>query len=563
MYKGKIRVTILITFLLISVVPLLVSISLYFYVTGSSLRTAAVSHLEHLSEWEARLIREWFNKHMSNIRMLAGADEVQARDLAKTYQLLKRIQGYYPEYGSIGLADINGKVVVHTSGTIVDISDREYFKAAVKGKEFISEMIISRTYNRPCIVFSAPVTINGKITGILYGSVAVDTLSNIISGFAIGETGENYLVDRKGNLITIPASMKRSRVNSQKILPAPQDSIVSDGFTGHDGVVLYNDYRGKDVIGTRRWLSDLQILLITKQDEAEAIQQAGGKGLKVTLMTGILFIIALLPVVWIISRRISNPLSAIVRAVNEIAAGNLGHRVEFLKSNEEIQLLGSQINDLALNMQLSRELINDQLSELEAQKEEIMSQNEDILKAYEKLADVNRELTQMAATDQLTETYNRRYFMERLRSEVLISLRSKRPLSVAIMDIDHFKSINDTHGHKAGDQVLQKVVKVILANIRRSDLLARFGGEEFIVLAPETDLKGALSLAEKIRQALDQYVFETDGGSLKVTVSIGVAELKYFSDSVEKVEDELLLTADRYLYEAKRKGRNGVEGPPV
>lgn len=560
-YKGKIKVTILVTFLIISIFPVLVALHSYYFTTRNALESTAVKRLEDLAEWETKLVRDWFQQHVSTVRVLANSPEVKSMDWMQVQELLKRTKKHFPEFGSFAFVDNEGKIVYESSGKIdIDVSDRNYFKAAMQGNDDISEMLIARTFKLPCIVISSPVRVNGKVVGLLYGTVTVETLNNVVMGYSIGETGESFLVDRHGNLITMPTAMRKSGINPNVITPAPNREYVIEGLKGQDGVIRFKDYRKVEILGVRRWLPDLEILVVTKQDKAEALEQAGGWGLKMSLVSANLIILCTLPVVWFITRHISKPLEAIKTAVNEVSSGNMSYRVEYIRANEEIELLGRQINDMAANLEQSMKLIGEQMSELEAQKEEIAAQNDDILKAYEQLTKANQNLERMATTDQLTEIFNRRYFMERLRTEILISLRSMRPLTVALIDIDHFKAVNDTYGHKAGDQVLKGLVKVVGSGIRRSDLLARFGGEEFIVLAPETSLEGGLILGEKIRSAVEGHDFEIDGGVIRVTVSIGISELHDFNSSPEKNEDQLLLTADHYLYQAKHKGRNRVEG---
>ncbi len=166
------------------------------------------------------------------------------------------------------------------------------------------------------------------------------------------------------------------------------------------------------------------------------------------------------------------------------------------------------------------------------------------------------ELYRMVTLDGLTGAANKRRLAEFLGREFLRARRHHRPLSVAILDIDHFKDINDTYGHLAGDRILRELAQRLLRRIRRDELLARYGGEEFVVVLPETTKQGALHLAEDLRRMVAVEPFEYSDASIPVTVSIGVAQLR--PDMHEP--DDLLEVADRCLYEAKRTGRNRVCG---
>lgn len=169
------------------------------------------------------------------------------------------------------------------------------------------------------------------------------------------------------------------------------------------------------------------------------------------------------------------------------------------------------------------------------------------------LKELNQKLIELATTDELTGLYNRREMIRRLYEEYARSIRYKSHFSVAIIDLDHFKCINDSYGHEVGDRVLKAVGATLKSTMRDVDSVGRFGGEEFLALLPNTKLTGALSWAERARKAIEAYEYEGLRGQ-KVTASFGIAELK----QAEKV-DSLLRRADIALYEAKLKGRNRVE----
>jgi diguanylate cyclase (GGDEF)-like protein len=160
-------------------------------------------------------------------------------------------------------------------------------------------------------------------------------------------------------------------------------------------------------------------------------------------------------------------------------------------------------------------------------------------------------LEELATTDVLTGAYNRRKFNELILAEIERVRRFEHPLSVFILDIDHFKRVNDTYGHEAGDEVLVVLAGLIRARIRATDSLARWGGEEFVVLSPGVTLEGAAALAERLRSAAGTYEHESAG---TVTASFGVAQYR-----AGETPDELFARADEALYRAKDGGRDRVE----
>lgn len=167
---------------------------------------------------------------------------------------------------------------------------------------------------------------------------------------------------------------------------------------------------------------------------------------------------------------------------------------------------------------------------------------------------LNRErLRRAGMTDGLTGVHNRRYFDHRSLIEFSQAVRHRYPLACLFLDIDHFKAINDGHGHPAGDEVLRQVGGLIQRSLRTGDLAARYGGEEFVVLLPRTDLAGAREVAERIRQMVQEAPFVLpEGDTVSATLSVGLAMLPAGATSFA----ELLSAADRALYEAKRGGRN-------
>ena len=165
----------------------------------------------------------------------------------------------------------------------------------------------------------------------------------------------------------------------------------------------------------------------------------------------------------------------------------------------------------------------------------------------------HEEIYRMMITDGLTGIANRRKLDEAMENEFLRAKRYGRPLSIAILDADHFKKVNDTHGHIVGDFVLKKLATLFQQNIRREELLGRYGGEEFVVVMPEVDSSGAFQLAEKLRKTVEGTVFKSGEAELPVTISVGVATL-----GDEESVKAFLDTADQALYKSKEDGRNRV-----
>ncbi len=171
-----------------------------------------------------------------------------------------------------------------------------------------------------------------------------------------------------------------------------------------------------------------------------------------------------------------------------------------------------------------------------------------------RILELQDKLVSQATHDSLTGFLNRKAIFDTLEKEVIRAVREANPLSIILADLDHFKSINDTHGHQAGDAVLQEAARRVLASIRTYDSVGRYGGEEFLIVTPGCSAAEAAALAERLRKRVGENAFNASGCLVVVTMSLGVAE----TSSGQKAE-ELLRSADEALYAAKGGGRDRVE----
>jgi diguanylate cyclase (GGDEF)-like protein len=167
-------------------------------------------------------------------------------------------------------------------------------------------------------------------------------------------------------------------------------------------------------------------------------------------------------------------------------------------------------------------------------------------------AQLFEQMERMATTDGLTGLLNHRAFQTRAEEVLAQAKRYGRKCSIILGDIDHFKAVNDTHGHPTGDVVLKGVALLLTQQARDSDVVARYGGEEFAIIMPETDGAGAKAIAERIREAVMRQAFKVDSGQIRVTISLGIAT--FIDDGADK--QAWIDAADQALYHAKRRGRN-------
>lgn len=189
------------------------------------------------------------------------------------------------------------------------------------------------------------------------------------------------------------------------------------------------------------------------------------------------------------------------------------------------------------------------------QSQQLKKLNANYQQSIQEITKQRDELNELAIKDFLTGLYQRRVFDDFINKEISRAVRHKGALSIAMMDLDFFKKVNDNYGHLVGDEVLVQFARILQSSLRESDIACRFGGEEFVVMMPMTSLADALIICERIRTTIEQYVFHTEKGDLQVTISIGLSE---FHLDAPKTAEELLKIADDCLYQAKKNGRNQI-----
>jgi diguanylate cyclase (GGDEF)-like protein len=240
-----------------------------------------------------------------------------------------------------------------------------------------------------------------------------------------------------------------------------------------------------------------------------------------------------------ITAAIVKPIETLSDGARRIAQGQLDLEIPELSSNDEIGLLTRTFNDMM------RKLRGNQ-AEIEAANAKLRDRNLQLQQA-------NEVLEQLSITDGLTRLHNHRFFQDHLTREIKRVSRIRKPLSMILVDIDDFKSLNDRLGHAAGDELLRRIALLMNDSIRESDLLARYGGDEFVVLTSGTELEGAHALAEKIRTAIAEssFILEESLRPTRTTVSMGVAQYR-------GNRKQFFAAADRALYRAKAQGKNCV-----
>jgi diguanylate cyclase (GGDEF)-like protein len=405
----------------------------------------------------------------------------------------------------------------------LDVSDREYFRTTVETrKPYISKPFISKSIKEPIVAFSAPVLDkNGAVVLVLSGTLNLlqpNFLGNLAEA-KVGKSGSFAVLTRDR---TIVISRDKSRILTQG--PAPGVSPYFDRATsGLEGSEEGVNSRGLRAIFSYSQLKVVPWVLVAALPVEEAyapITLAQWRIAVVTLVLGLV----LAPVIWLGTRRLLQPLLALRDTIHRIRI-NPGTAEEV--AVERLDEIGDLAKDFNALMRERR-------------------QAETALRASE------AAFARLAHNDALTGLPNRALFNDRLAQVLLRAQRSHELTALMYLDIDRFKSINDTFGHAAGDELLKVFAGRLVHSVRAADTVARLGGDEFVILLE--DLHGpddGRMIAEKIIDAM-QVAFRIGDEPLRVTTSIGIA----FADGGETAAGELMKRADSALYEAKRAGRN-------
>ncbi|BDQ37613.1 diguanylate cyclase [Pseudodesulfovibrio nedwellii] len=526
---GRIR---LYSTLMVGVPLLFAAVVLIVFVRASILENVEKGLLEQAVSHKI-VIEEWYQEQERNIQFLAELDVVRHGQVEKINPILEHFDKTHPDISAVVMAGADGKTVGASSTKImVDVSDREYFIKARAGEAFVTNVLIGRTSGKPIIIFSHPVKrLDGSFGGVVFLASRLTAIDDLMNNLRFGETGETYLLNREGYMLTesrYQGELRRQgRIQTTAIMTIKNNSdVLRTGLIGKQPTKPYRDYRGVKVLGASQWTKDGTWLIVSEIGYSEAIGPL--YPFLWTIIGGFFISIAILsPVFLRLARSITQPLARISEISLRMTRGEYDQTCFDVFPYSPPQ----EIDNLV----------------------------EAFCAMQAKVDETVQELETSAVTDQLTGLPNRRFLMKEGARLVDIAIRAKQPCTLFMMDIDHFKNINDTYGHAVGDIVLKQIAQAFQDVIRSSDIVARYGGEEFAVVAPGSDLESSQVLAERLRQEVAAHIYNTDELPLACTISIGIAHYAWdIRFGVDAYED-MLARADKALYQAKDKGRNRVE----
>ena len=440
-----------------------------------------------------------------NIENIARGDSPNAHGRVSDY--LKSVSERFDDYDELLIVAPNGRVVATSGERAASVALPTGWQTRLRNGEFVAGTPYwDDSDQRAEIVIAVPILAGERMLGTLGAEVNLLGLIETLKKFAPGESGLASLLTADGNLIVSSAG---SSAEAMKLGYATE--TIRAQLEGEGTPVELTDVTGERVVGSMRPVPGIDWIVVAAIPTAEVYAQLARMRLvTVAIVAGTLLVAAV--VGYALGLIITRPLDRLTRAASKVAAGDLEVEIVDTKGGE-VGYLTDVFRDMVARLRTSRV-----------------------------------ELERLSVTDPLTGLDNRRRMTESLQNEVLRSRRLEHVFSVVMVDVDHFKEYNDSHGHMAGDEALKRVATVLRGALRDGDSVARYGGEEFFVLLPETPAATAADLAKRVRAALAKH--SPPAGP--VTLSFGIAAYPANGDSGET----LIRAADAALYEAKRGGRD-------
>lgn len=515
----SIRNQILVFAVLAALIPAVTIAAIAYEQSRRSLVAAISDELSATTSQAARELGLWVKERIYDLRVYTGSYEVTENlervSRARLTGYLDAVRGRTGDYEMLAVTDLRGRVVAVSGArgggdvTALATLPADWIGLIRGDTPAVGTAFWDDSAAKSVIAFAVPVTTaSGRVLGALVATLGLGSAAELLTGFTRNGGREVLLVTDSGQLV-ISSREASPELMRERVDPAAF-AALRDGPAEQ---ITYRDHRDRDVVGILRTVPRSRWAVLAQVPVTEAFAQVArlrnaAVGIVVVLGLGVGGLAYLLGLF------IVRPLDRLTAGAKAVAGGDLGVTVP-ATGGGEIAYLTRVFNDMVARVRQGRE-----------------------------------ELERLSITDPLTKLYNRRHLMTRLDDEGRRARRTDRSFTILMLDVDHFKKLNDTYGHQAGDEVLARVASVLEECVREVDCAARYGGEEFVILLPETTAEGGADVTRRIR---DRLAAETFPGG-KVTLSAGIAEFPADGET----PDFVLRAADAALYRAKREGRDRV-----
>ncbi|WP_426235477.1 sensor domain-containing diguanylate cyclase [Pseudomonas sp. TWP3-2] len=545
MIKASLRSHLTLWFAGLSLLTLL-SVGFYVgHIATEQMKQASGNALLSTARSAAVLLGEQLRERQLEVYLLSRAPHLERGNLDNpailtSMELRTRARA---EYAWMGVVDAEGKVHQAVNGLLVgqSVQQRPWFQAGMRSEYtgdpheavLLAKLLPGLPNGEPLrfIDFAAPIhNAEGQVIGVLGAHAHWSWVTRIVDS-AVSHKGaaadiEALIIDHDGKVL-YPEALVGEQL--------PASDPKSQGWTVGNGFLT-------SMVTVPTPSSTALSWSIAVRQPLEAALQPARLLLYKLLLLGVVAAVVFGLVAYYLALYLSRPIEQLARSAKQVLNNQPGAHFQLQHPVREIAQLGQSIDAMTQSL-LGKER---ELQEANASLEATVAQR------TAALTQANAELLQLATHDALTGVFNRRRFDEKLTEYSLLFRRTGRPFALLLIDADHFKRINDSHGHAVGDEVLQQLAQLIQSTTRTTDFVARYGGEEFAVLLPEIAKPDSPdTVAEKIRAAVAGAVFPVVG---HLTVSIGVG----LADPADNNQTALIKRADQQLYQAKAAGRNQV-----
>ena len=519
-----------------TLIPAAITLSFAYRHNRQALEEKIREDLHSESAQTARAVAVWLKEQLYDLRVFAASEEVstnlsrfaagQGSVPIRLREYLRSLHDKFPDFERVMVLDEQGRMLASSAAQASSVTLPDEWQRVLRQEgQVVGDAYWDERSATGRLIVAVPVQRpDGRLLGAFAAEVSLTPLREQLGAYAAdsGKGGSVFLIDQAGALIA----------SSGEISPAVLKTVLP-GLTlrrlqhAEHGVVTYRNRAGVDVLGTMEKVPQVRWSVVAEKSEAAAFQEVNGFR-NIALLVTLLLLAIVAGTAYRLGIIIVRPLERLAEGAAEVSMGALD--VDLPASGEgEVGVLTRVFNHMVASLRTGRQ---------------------ELASANDALRTKNAELERLSTTDGLTGLMNHRALMQRLNDETARSLRTSRPFSFIMADVDLFKSYNDSFGHPAGDEVLKGVATILRDAIRNVDCAARYGGEEFGVILTDTDLSGAMEVAERIRRRVEATTFP----ERSITISLGVAEFPRDASDA----GTLVSVADEALYVAKHEGRNQV-----